>query len=97
MILLNLNISMILFMLSALMFLISYKHILINLINMEFMIMNLIFNMFMNLMIMKTNMYFLSMFLTIAVCESVMGLSILVYLINSKGNDYFNLLNIMKW
>nr|APF47568.1 NADH dehydrogenase subunit 4L [Microgaster sp. SNS-2016] len=91
----NLNLSLMMFLISTLMYSSFYKHLLISLINLEFMILNLSLFMYLNLNYLKINIYFLSFFWTISVCESIMGLTILVFMVRKLGNDYTKLLNLM--
>lgn len=39
--------------------------------------------------------YFLILFLVVSVCEGVLGLSILVYMIRFNGNDYFYISSVL--
>nr|APF47445.1 NADH dehydrogenase subunit 4L [Pholetesor sp. SNS-2016] len=92
----NFNLSMILFMISTFMFSSFYKHLLMSLISLEFMILNLSMMLYFNLYTLKLNIYFMSFFWTITICESIMGLTILVYMIRKLGNDFTKMLNIMN-
>nr|AHA52556.1 NADH dehydrogenase subunit 4L [Pambolus sp. QL-2013] len=85
------------FLISSMMFSFYYKHILLTLISLEFMMINLMLLMYMMLNYMNMNLYFPTFFLTISICEGILGLSIMVYLIRNMGNDYMNILNLMKW
>nr|AHA52544.1 NADH dehydrogenase subunit 4L [Ichneutes sp. QL-2013] len=58
----NIYYSILLFLMSCLMFSLIYKHILLTLINMEFMIINTIYNMYMTFFNLK-NKYFLYIFI----------------------------------
>lgn len=42
-------------------------------------------------------LYFIIYFLIFVVCESVLGLTLLIYLIRSKGNDNIKILNLILW
>lgn len=86
-----------LFFISCLIFSFFYKHILLTLIRLEFIIINLTLSIYIIINILNINFYFISFFFRIMVCEAVIGLSVLVYLIRFCGNDYINLLNIIKW
>nr|QWK41510.1 NADH dehydrogenase subunit 4L [Fopius arisanus] len=91
------NFNILIFTISCLMFSFFYKHILMTLISLEFMMMNLMMNLYMLLINLNMNMYFMSLFISISVCESIMGLSTLVYITRHSNNDYMNNLNLMKW
>nr|AHA52448.1 NADH dehydrogenase subunit 4L [Histeromerus sp. QL-2013] len=93
----NFNFLLMLFLLSCLMFTFFYKHILLTLISLEFMMINIFINLYYLLIFIKLNMYFISIFIGISICEGILGLSLLVYLIRFSGNDYTNMLNLMKW
>nr|AHA52521.1 NADH dehydrogenase subunit 4L [Eumacrocentrus sp. QL-2013] len=93
----NFNLSFMFFLMSCFMFSFFYKHLLLTLISLEFMMINILFNMYMSFMMLKMNLIILSFFLTISVCESIIGLSLLVFLVRISGNDFMKSLNLMKW
>nr|ARH54061.1 NADH dehydrogenase subunit 4L [Agabus uliginosus] len=70
------------------------KHLLLMLLSMEFIILSLYLLMFIFLSMYDFEYYFSMMFLVFCVCESVLGLSILVSLIRTHGNDYFFSMNM---
>nr|UJG45548.1 NADH dehydrogenase subunit 4L [Agabus paludosus] len=70
------------------------KHLLLMLLSMEFIILSLYLLMFIYLSMYDFEYYFSMMFLVFCVCESVLGLSILVSLIRTHGNDYFFSMNM---
>nr|ANJ70531.1 NADH dehydrogenase subunit 4L [Hygrotus confluens] len=70
------------------------KHLLLMLLSMEFIILSLYILLFIYLSNFDNEYYFSLMFLVFCVCESVLGLSILVSLIRTHGNDYFFSLNL---
>nr|ANJ70362.1 NADH dehydrogenase subunit 4L [Colymbetes fuscus] len=69
------------------------KHLLLMLLSMEFIILSLYLLVFIYLSMYDFEYYFSMMFLVFCVCESVLGLSILVSLIRTHGNDYFFSMN----
>nr|AND96664.1 NADH deshydrogenase subunit 4L [Eurysternus hamaticollis] len=76
-------------------FTIKRKHLLLMLLSLEFIVLSLYFNLFL-LMSYYDYEFFLGMvFLTMSVCEAVLGLSILVALIRTHGNDYFQTFNVL--
>nr|AHX97831.1 NADH dehydrogenase subunit 4L [Pseudognaptodon sp. QL-2014] len=97
MIWMNLNLSFFSFLISCFMFSFFYKHILLTLISLEFMMINMLMNLYMILINVNMNFFFITMFINIVICEGILGLSIMVYMIRNSGNDYMNLLNLMKW
>nr|YP_010166734.1 NADH dehydrogenase subunit 4L [Oreodytes scitulus]QRV62838.1 NADH dehydrogenase subunit 4L [Oreodytes scitulus] len=70
------------------------KHLLLMLLSMEFIILSLYMLLFIFLSSFDYEFYFSMMFLVFCVCESVLGLSILVSLIRTHGNDYFFSMNL---
>jgi NADH-ubiquinone oxidoreductase chain 4L len=86
-ILLFLNI--ILFFSGLFSFVYSYKHLLNLLLRLEFIVLSLFIFLFIYLNFINFEQYFRVFFLVFSVCEGVLGLSILVSIIRSHGNDYF--------
>lgn len=78
-----------------LVFISKRKHILFILLSLEFLVLCLYLSLFIFLNIISINLFFLMIFLTIRVCEGVLGLSILVSIIRSFGNDNIINLNIL--
>nr|YP_010385070.1 NADH dehydrogenase subunit 4L [Hyphydrus ovatus]UPL65080.1 NADH dehydrogenase subunit 4L [Hyphydrus ovatus] len=70
------------------------KHLLLMLLSMEFMILSLYMLLFIYLSNFDYEFYYSMMFLVFCVCESVLGLSILVSLIRTHGNDFFFSMNL---
>lgn len=70
-------------------FIFSYKHLLNILLRLEFIVLCLFIHLFIYLNIFNFEQYFRIYFLVFRVCEGVLGLSILVSIIRSHGNDYF--------
>lgn len=64
------------------------KHLLLILLRLEFVILSLYFFIIIYLSIINYEYFFRIVFLTIRVCEGVLGLSILVCIIRVHGNDY---------
>nr|WHN64154.1 NADH dehydrogenase subunit 4L [Chalcopteryx rutilans] len=74
----------------------SRKHLLSTLLSLEFLVLSLFFFMFISLSVNFCDLYFLMYFLTFTVCEGALGLSILVSIIRSHGNDYFGGFNMVQ-
>jgi len=70
-------------------FIYSYKHLLNILLRLELIVLILFFFIFRYLLLFSFELYFCLYFLTFSVCEGVLGLSILVSIIRTHGNDYF--------
>lgn len=77
------------FFVGVLSFIYSYKHLLNILLRLEFIVLSLFFILFFYLNLNRFELYFSIFFLTFSVCEGVLGLSILVSMIRTHGNDYF--------
>nr|YP_009692460.1 NADH dehydrogenase subunit 4L [Limnogonus hypoleucus]QEH58872.1 NADH dehydrogenase subunit 4L [Limnogonus hypoleucus] len=68
------------------------KHLLLTLLSLEYLVVIIFFCFFYFLCFYGGEFNFVIVFLTFSVCEGVLGLSILVSMIRSHGND--NLMNI---
>nr|ALO77572.1 NADH deshydrogenase subunit 4L [Lamiinae sp. GENSP02] len=64
------------------------KHLLVMLLSLEFIMISLYLNMFIYFANLTYEFFFLMIFLTMSVCEGVLGLAILVSMIRVHGNDY---------
>nr|AFQ62368.1 NADH dehydrogenase subunit 4L [Papilio dardanus]APC61764.1 NADH dehydrogenase subunit 4L [Papilio dardanus polytrophus]APC61802.1 NADH dehydrogenase subunit 4L [Papilio dardanus tibullus]APC61828.1 NADH dehydrogenase subunit 4L [Papilio dardanus dardanus]APC61790.1 NADH dehydrogenase subunit 4L [Papilio dardanus] len=82
-------IILLMFILGNMIFISKHKHLLIVLLSLEFIILSIFFMMIMMMNYMEYNMYMLMIFLLFSVCEGALGLSILVSMIRTHGNDYF--------
>nr|YP_009346549.1 NADH dehydrogenase subunit 4L [Apriona swainsoni]YP_010873073.1 NADH dehydrogenase subunit 4L [Batocera horsfieldi]APA32601.1 NADH dehydrogenase subunit 4L [Apriona swainsoni]WGV34293.1 NADH dehydrogenase subunit 4L [Batocera horsfieldi] len=69
-------------------FTLKRKHMLIMLLSIEFMVVSLYFNLMIYLSELDYEYFFSMIFLTMSVCEGALGLSVLVLMIRSHGNDY---------
>nr|ALO76264.1 NADH deshydrogenase subunit 4L [Schizonycha sp. SCH01] len=76
-------------------FCIKRKHLLLMLLSLEFVVLGLYFNLFLFLVYFNFEFYFGMIFLTMSVCEGALGLSILVALMRTHGNDYFQTFNVL--
>nr|QCX31983.1 NADH dehydrogenase subunit 4L [Amphimallon solstitiale] len=76
-------------------FCIKRKHLLLMLLSLEFIVLGLYFNLYLFLMYFNCEFYFGMIFLTMSVCEGALGLSILVSLVRTHGNDYFQTFNVL--
>nr|AZL93473.1 NADH dehydrogenase subunit 4L [Pteromalus puparum] len=92
---LNTYIYMFMFIMSTFMFVYMYNQILLTLISMEFMMLSLL--MMLNNVFINNSMILILFYLIFVVCESVLGLTMLIILIRSNGNDNIKLLNLNKW
>nr|YP_010192691.1 NADH dehydrogenase subunit 4L [Caerulea coeligena]QZP40845.1 NADH dehydrogenase subunit 4L [Caerulea coeligena] len=87
-------IMMFMFLIGNLIFVSKKKHLLIMLMSLEFIILSLYFLLMLYLMSVMFNMFMLMIFLILTVCEGALGLSILVSMIRTHGNDYFQSFNL---
>nr|WHU31472.1 NADH dehydrogenase subunit 4L [Claassenia xucheni] len=72
------------------------KHLLLTLLSLEFMVLSLFVFLFIYLNLMMYELFFSMMFLTFSVCEGALGLSILVSMIRTHGNDYFQSFSVLQ-
>nr|UPL66033.1 NADH dehydrogenase subunit 4L [Calacanthia angulosa] len=75
----------------------THKHLLLTLLSIEFLVLLLFMSFFYFFMSYTFELYFILIFLTFAVCEGALGLSILVSLIRCHGNDNINSLSPLMW
>nr|YP_009434134.1 NADH dehydrogenase subunit 4L [Hycleus marcipoli]APB02787.1 NADH dehydrogenase subunit 4L [Hycleus marcipoli] len=87
--------SMLMFFCGLMMFSLKRKHLLLMLLSMELMVLSLFFIMFIYLGSLGNDYFFSMIFLTFSVCEGALGLSILVSMIRTHGNDYFQSFNLL--
>lgn len=96
MIILNIWIIFILiFIIGNLIFISKHKHLLIILLRLEFIVLRLFFFLLIYLVSIDYDLYILIVFLVFSVCEGALGLSILVSIIRTHGNDYFQRFNLL--
>nr|QVM79253.1 NADH dehydrogenase subunit 4L [Stenocorus meridianus] len=81
-------VSVSMFISGLVVFSLKRKHLLLMLLSLEFIVLSLYLNIFIYLSNLFYEFYFLMIFLSMSVCEGVLGLSILVLMIRSYGNDY---------
>nr|AML26412.1 NADH dehydrogenase subunit 4L [Staphylinidae sp. BMNH 1274637] len=87
--------SLMMYLSGILAFSMKRKHLLMMLLSLEYTILSLYFMLIIYLGNFMHEYYFCMIFLTLSVCEGVLGLSIMVSLIRSHGNDYFQSFNIL--
>ena len=78
------------FILGVISFILVRKHLLSTLLSLEFIVLSLFFVLLTFLNLFLYEIYFRIFFLVFSVCEGALGISILVSLIRTHGNDYFN-------
>nr|YP_010261368.1 NADH dehydrogenase subunit 4L [Homoneura interstincta]UIB40275.1 NADH dehydrogenase subunit 4L [Homoneura interstincta] len=72
------------------------KHLLSMLLSLEYIVLCLFLVLFIYLNLFNYESFFSMMFLTFSVCEGALGLSILVSMIRTHGNDYFQSFNVLQ-
>lgn len=87
---------LLLFLFGVLVFVINRKHLLIMLLRLEFIVLRLFLFIYIYLNIYNFESFFRIIFLTFCVCEGALGLSVLVSLIRTHGNDYFNSFSVLQ-
>nr|YP_003359519.1 NADH dehydrogenase subunit 4L [Gandalfus yunohana]ACC62353.1 NADH dehydrogenase subunit 4L [Gandalfus yunohana] len=76
---------------------ISYnKHLLNSLLSLEFMMLGVFWLLSMQMVSVGSEIYFSLFFLTLAACEGALGLSLLVFVVRSHGNDRFSSFNLLE-
>nr|UFP91248.1 NADH dehydrogenase subunit 4L [Lucanus kanoi kanoi] len=76
-------------------FCMNRKHMLLMLLSLEFIVISLFFGLYMYLELYNWEYYFVLIFLTVSVCEGVLGLALLVMLMRAYGNDYIQTFNLL--
>nr|YP_448916.1 NADH dehydrogenase subunit 4L [Sclerophasma paresisense]ABB81900.1 NADH dehydrogenase subunit 4L [Sclerophasma paresisense] len=71
------------------------KHLLTTLLSLEYIVLSLFMCMYLYLSVFNYEIYFMMMFIVFSVCEGALGLSILVSMIRTHGNDYFQSFSIL--
>nr|YP_010269882.1 NADH dehydrogenase subunit 4L [Polygraphus poligraphus]QXG82900.1 NADH dehydrogenase subunit 4L [Polygraphus poligraphus]UJX85657.1 NADH dehydrogenase subunit 4L [Polygraphus poligraphus] len=71
----------------------SYRHFLLMLLSLEFMVLSVYMLMFMYFIQFYSEYFVALIYLSFSVCEGALGLSLLVYMIRSYGSDYLFLLD----
>lgn len=72
------------------------KHILLTLLSLEYLVLSVFVFLVFFVINLGGDLYLILVFLTFSVCEGVLGLSILVTIIRSYGNDQVNSLFLVK-
>uniref|UniRef100_A0AAU7GHC7 NADH-ubiquinone oxidoreductase chain 4L n=1 Tax=Mecysmoderes ater TaxID=3158840 RepID=A0AAU7GHC7_9CUCU len=76
------------FLSGLLAYILKYRHFLLMLLSLEFMVLSIYMFMFMYLAIFGMEGFFVMFFLAMSVCEGALGLSLLVMIIRSHGSDF---------
>ena len=84
------------FIFRLMVFVSNRKHLLITLLSLEFIVLVIYLFIYVNLNFLNYDYFYSIVFLTFRVCEGALGLSIIVSLIRTHGNDYFQTYNILQ-
>nr|YP_010329807.1 NADH dehydrogenase subunit 4L [Lamoria adaptella]UNP54556.1 NADH dehydrogenase subunit 4L [Lamoria adaptella] len=96
MVIFNMMLVMIfMFMIGNMIFISKRKHLLIVLLSLEFIVLSIFFFLLIYFELVDESLYMLMVFLVFSVCEGALGLSILVSMIRTHGNDYFQSFNLL--
>nr|YP_009116507.1 NADH dehydrogenase subunit 4L [Zinaida nascens]AJD80548.1 NADH dehydrogenase subunit 4L [Zinaida nascens] len=91
----NIMVIFIMFMIGNMIFVSKHKHLLIMLLSLEFIVLSIYMMLMLYLSFIEFDMYMLMVFLVFSVCEGALGISILVSMIRTHGNDYFQSFNLL--
>lgn len=83
------------FFIGCFIFISNRKHLLSILLCLEYIVLRLFIIIFRYSLLIIYEYYILLMFLVFSVCEGALGLSILVSIIRTHGNDYFQRFNVL--
>uniref|UniRef100_UPI0030FE4B67 NADH dehydrogenase subunit 4L n=1 Tax=Neopanorpa brisi TaxID=3135612 RepID=UPI0030FE4B67 len=89
-------VSIILLMSGIFVFSSKRKHLLVTLLSLEFIVLSLFMILFLYLNYYNYETYFSMVFLVFSVCEGALGLSILVSMIRTHGNDFFQSFSVLQ-
>nr|YP_009184030.1 NADH dehydrogenase subunit 4L [Pyrinioides aurea]ALN96959.1 NADH dehydrogenase subunit 4L [Pyrinioides aurea] len=95
MMIMSLWVILLMFFIGNMIFISKRKHLLIVLLSLEFMVLSVFIFMLLLLSYISYDLYMLMVFLVFSVCEGALGLSILVSMIRTHGNDYFQSFNLL--
>lgn len=87
--------SIYMYIIGLIVFCSNRKHLLLILLSLEFIVLSLYFLIIIYLRVYNYEFFFRIVFLTLRVCESSLGLAILVSIIRTHGNDYFQNFNVL--
>nr|UBA17451.1 NADH dehydrogenase subunit 4L [Peruphasma schultei] len=87
---------LIMFICGLLVFSFNYYHFLVTLLSLEYIVISLFWFVFSYFLMSLFDLCFVMFMLVFWVCEATLGLSLLVSMIRSYGNDYFMSFNLLK-
>nr|YP_010363612.1 NADH dehydrogenase subunit 4L [Trichogomphus mongol]UNZ12726.1 NADH dehydrogenase subunit 4L [Trichogomphus mongol] len=87
--------SLFMYFMGLMSFCMKRKHLLLMLLSLEFVMLSLYFNLYLYLMYFNYEFYFSMIFISMSVCEGALGLAILVSMVRTHNNDYFQTFNVL--
>lgn len=90
------GVPLFLFFSGVIVFVSNRKHLLVTLLSLEFIVLRLFLFLFIFLNFYNYEIFFSIIFLVFRVCEGALGLSILVSIIRTHGNDYFQSFRVLQ-
>nr|YP_011017554.1 NADH dehydrogenase subunit 4L [Himaloaesalus gaoligongshanus]QCU46388.1 NADH dehydrogenase subunit 4L [Himaloaesalus gaoligongshanus]WQF69243.1 NADH dehydrogenase subunit 4L [Himaloaesalus gaoligongshanus] len=87
--------SVLVYLMGLMSFCLKRKHLLLMLLSLEVVVLGLYFFLYFFLIFFDYEFFFCMIFLTMSVCEGVVGLSILISLVRTHSGDYFQSLNVL--
>nr|UXP34364.1 NADH dehydrogenase subunit 4L [Cambaroides dauricus] len=87
--------SLVMLFCGLLSFVSNRKHLLNTLLSLEFIMLGVFWIMSLNISGVGMEIYTVLFFLTLGVCEGALGLSLLISVVRSHGNDYFSSFNLL--
>nr|YP_008238989.1 NADH dehydrogenase subunit 4L [Palinurellus wieneckii]AGN95860.1 NADH dehydrogenase subunit 4L [Palinurellus wieneckii] len=72
------------------------KHLLNTLLSLEFIMLGIFFVLSSTLSFLGNEVYFILFFLSMVACEGALGLSLLVSIVRTHGNDYYNSFSVLQ-
>nr|YP_009093686.1 NADH dehydrogenase subunit 4L [Mictyris longicarpus]CEG06223.1 NADH dehydrogenase subunit 4L [Mictyris longicarpus] len=77
-------------------FIYYHKHLLNSLLSLEFMMLGIFWLLSLQMSNVGSEVYLSLFFLALAVCEGALGLSLMVLIVRSHGNDQFKSFNVLQ-
>nr|WAK83100.1 NADH dehydrogenase subunit 4L [Janus sp.] len=88
---------LVLLFMSLMMFIKFKKHVLMILLSLEFFVVIMFYGWYIYFNLMNLNQFLSLYYLVFSVCESVLGLTIMIIIVRSEGADYLQSFNLLKW
>nr|UFR82977.1 NADH dehydrogenase subunit 4L [Oryctes nasicornis] len=87
--------SVLMYFMGLVSFCMKRNHLLLMLLSLEFVTLSLYMNLYLYLMFFNYEFYFSMVFISMGVCEGALGLAILVSMVRTHSNDYFQSFNVL--